>query len=969
MQIQELKEKGKDLAPELYNKSLEELVDDLLIHQTNLQKQNEELRLTKQELELSKEKYIELYDNAPIGLLTYKEDHTIINANAKICQWFNLKNSEIIGKKITQFLTFESQNTFLTHCTSVIDNQQKESVHLDIITPEEEKTIKLESIPYPNADEGLKIRASLTDITTEIKQQNIIKTHKHRYQLLYEKAPLPYQSLDLRGNFIDVNSIWLKTMGYDRNEIIGSNFQNLLTTESAKFFHKHFTTFQHTEQIHNLRLWMRKKNDEEFLAAFEGCAEISIEGKEKQFLCTFKDITEEYHKQKATLESEERFRLLAENSGMGISYFSPDGIALYFNETACRQLARTKSQLIGKTLEELFGEKAEKYKERFLAALQSQNSITFEDNKTITNETHWFMSSYSCLRDKYKQVKGIQIITQDITVRKQAEIVQEKNFFMFQKVMDSIDSWIYVSDLETYEVLFANKAIKRDLGDITGTQCYQSIQTGKIEPCDFCTNHLIIKNGKPQEVHRWEFQNLRNNRWYFISDMAIEWIDGRMVRFEVATDITEQKEIEEQLRKQTQDIAHQNEEYFKINTEYAKVNERLHNQNREMRIINEKLKQAKRRAEESDRLKSAFLANMSHEIRTPMNAILGFSKLLSKKIQSNTEAIHFLSLINGAGAQLLRIIGDIIDISKIESRQLEISNSLMGINQTLKEIIETHQQGREHIIPKTIELKLSLPDPDKEYWVNTDPSRFTQILGNLINNAIKFTTKGHVEIGYITHFDNISSHFELFVKDTGCGIAQDKHHAIFERFNQVNNSGFSDGNGLGLSIAKGLVELLGGSIWVESELGKGATFSFTIPYRDEEQQLIEIETQTKQEAQLKNKLIYIAEDDDSSFFYLEILLSETGGQVQRARNGQELLDQINEKLPDLILLDINMPVINGYEVLKIIRKSHPKLPVIAQTAYAMPVERQKIIDAGCDGYLSKPIEEEELIEELGRFLK
>ncbi len=372
----------------------------------------------------------------------------------------------------------------------------------------------------------------------------------------------------------------------------------------------------------------------------------------------------------------------------------------------------------------------------------------------------------------------------------------------------------------------------------------------------------------------------------------------------------------------------------------------------------------KERAEESDRLKSTFLANMSHEIRTPMNAILGFSGLLRSKGISIEESEQYNQLIQISGEQLMRIIDDIIDISKIELNQMTIKLVPVNIYTALKEIVRL-QQNRIVSLEKNLKLTHEVPDKIEDLIIDTDEFRFKQIVNNLVENAIKYTEKGSISVG--CRIVENQNHIEFFVKDTGRGIPLKAREKIFELFTQADNVSFKEGTGLGLSITRGLLHLLGGKIWVESEIGKGSEFYFTLPYVN----TIRKAPIAKPEVGTSNfsgKLIYIAEDDVYSSYYLVELLKPTNADVQQVRNGKELLELISKKTPDLVLLDINMPVQNGFETIAEIRKEFPDLPVIAQTAFAMVDEKQKCIDLGCSAYMAKPFSREEFYSTLNFYL-
>ena len=382
------------------------------------------------------------------------------------------------------------------------------------------------------------------------------------------------------------------------------------------------------------------------------------------------------------------------------------------------------------------------------------------------------------------------------------------------------------------------------------------------------------------------------------------------------------------------------------------------------------LKIQKKRAEESDRLKSAFLSNMSHEIRTPLNAIIGFSDLIANTELPKEKLKKFGSLIDMAGSQLITIIDDIIDISKIEHGQMDLQIKPMEIYKNLKSIVDIHA-SRINSLQKNIDLKLEVNDNLKDIVIETDEGRFKQVATNLIGNAIKYTEEGTVSVGYTLKKSSGKSFVEFFVKDTGRGIPKDSYNKIFERFAQADNVEFHEGTGLGLSITKGLLELLGGKIWLHSEVNKGSKFYFTLPAPSavsSQSSVVNEKTDSTEFPQLEGKLIYVAEDDNFSFSLIYEILETLSVTVKRAENGRELLQLIDNKVPDLILLDIKMPEMDGITAIDEIRAQYPDLPVIAQTAYAMREEQEKYLQHGFNACITKPFKQEEFIHVVNTWL-
>jgi PAS domain S-box-containing protein len=373
------------------------------------------------------------------------------------------------------------------------------------------------------------------------------------------------------------------------------------------------------------------------------------------------------------------------------------------------------------------------------------------------------------------------------------------------------------------------------------------------------------------------------------------------------------------------------------------------------------LKTAKEKAEESDRLKTAFLSNMSHEIRTPLNSIIGFSYLLYNREVPPDKQKLYLQQINASSQMLLRLIQDIIDISKIEAGQLGIEYSTFDLKLMLQELFQ-HFSSETAASGKKIAITCSNLDTSLMY--HSDFIRIKQVYSNLLSNALKFTESGSIRFGYEAKDDHIS----FFVKDTGIGIKDEDQAHLFQRFMRIENRLSRDarGTGLGLAICKNIVELLGGSISFESDYQKGTVFTFRLPYKPVDKvRPVKSEPIPKASLTSEVKTLLIAEDDDVNFMFIEEFLSEYGFHIIRAVNGEEVLELLeNNPAVDMILMDLQMPVMDGVEATKKIRKKNAGIPIIAQTAYAFSSERKACLDAGCNDYISKPIVQDELLEKI-----
>jgi len=392
----------------------------------------------------------------------------------------------------------------------------------------------------------------------------------------------------------------------------------------------------------------------------------------------------------------------------------------------------------------------------------------------------------------------------------------------------------------------------------------------------------------------------------------------------------------------------------------------------ERKLSEEKLKNAKDRAERSDRLKSSFLANMSHEIRTPMNAITGFTDLLIDQSVSQKDKEEIASLIKLSSNDLLTLINDIIDISKIEADELSINKSLYLVNEILNDIYKLYSQDI-NLKHKKLDLVFSIIPDSNRIAIYTDYARFRQILINLLNNAIKFTDKGEISFGYSLITLGNRKLIKFFVKDSGIGIAQENLEYIFDQYTMFNDDRTKKykGTGLGLSISKKLVQILGGEIHVESKEGVGSMFYFTLPYQEinnSDVQLLKT-SKSKQIYDWSQKTLLIVEDTPSNYYLIETFLKPSKAILYWAKNGKEAID-LFKSIPkiDLVLMDIQLPGINGYEATKIIKAINKTTPIIAQTAYALSEEKELSINEGCDDYISKPIKQEALIILLKKYL-
>jgi PAS domain S-box-containing protein len=553
--------------------------------------------------------------------------------------------------------------------------------------------------------------------------------------------------------------------------------------------------------------------------------------------------------------------------------------------------------------------------------------IEFKLKRENDGEIRWIHSKAELIFETNGEQVKVAGVLQDITDRKNSEEAVKHERRTLRALIDNLPDQIYVKDNECRKVI-ANKADVENIGfkyeaEVLGKTDIE-LFPGKIGERGYNDDKKVINTGKPIFDLEEEFISGKGvKRWLLTTKIPLHDKDGNITGLVgIGHDMTERKEIVEELIR------------------------------------------SKEKAEEGDKLKTAFLHNISHEIRTPMNAIVGFSALLGEPEVDEKTRKSYIEVIMQSSNNLLSIITDIVDISNIEAKLIKTYKNEVPINTTIRSLCN-------QFIPKAAEKKIDMIcEPglsDYDALILTDKSKLSQIISNLINNAIKFTDKGTIKIGYRL----VENFLEFCVSDTGIGISPEHHARIFDRFYQVSNAmeRLYEGTGLGLAISKAYVEHLGGKIWLSSEPGKGTSFFFTIPYEKQVATTI-VFTENKVPDDYvfpAKKVILVAEDIESNFKLIRYFLSGSNVEVLHAYNGKEAVERcLSTGKIDLILMDIKMPVMDGYTAVKLIRKKNTIVPIIAQTAYID--DKEKAIECGCSGFISKPFDKKSLFKVLREFI-
>jgi PAS domain S-box-containing protein len=624
-------------------------------------------------------------------------------------------------------------------------------------------------------------------------------------------------------------------------------------------------------------------------------------------------------------ESNELLNAFMENSPSMISMKDLDGRYIYINSNAAHSIGKNASELIGLTVYDLRGKE--------IGDEITKNELEVKkERKTTRNEYHiedkYYISYTFPLINKEKEIYGIGTVSNDITLAKKNELALQKSNKRFLSIFNNSSVGMVISALSNRKIVNVNKAFldmfhyssEEEILGYTFSDLALSSDDETVRLAKLMQKQGFVLN---EEIHCRTKNGSALTLLFSVNLIDMDDEDFFLVSY---VDITERKKLETQLV------------------------------------------EAKKAAEQATVSKSSFLANMSHEIRTPLNAMIGFSDLLDTT-PLNAQQREYLSAIDVSGKNLLTIINDILDFSKIEAGMLSIEKIPFSPQQLIHSVYTMFFRKAQS---KNIKLFISI-DSAMPSLVKGDPTRLNQIMINLIGNAIKFTDEGNVSVdARVLEKTNHQAIIRISVKDTGIGIAPEKIFTIFERFTQAESDTTRSygGTGLGLSIAKKLVELQGGTIRANSVPEEGSEFSFTIPFEIADEEEYKSSEHTEEPTELfTSKKVLVVEDNILNQKLAQAVLSQKGFDVEIAANGQIAVDVLKKKKYDIILMDIQMPVLDGYEATKVIRHElRDHTPVIAMTANAMAGERERCISNGMDEYITKPFNADILFKLIGKFL-
>jgi len=819
--------------------------------------------------------------------------------------------------------------------------------------------------------------AMARDITERFQVLDALKESEDKYRSLTDQIPVGVYRTATDGQLLYSNPALVKILNYSSaEELIRLNVHQLYANPADRG--NQIVKSRTPTGVITSEFQLKKKTGEKIWVRDNSRLIFDRNGNPIYFDGILEDITESKRTANAIKESEANLKAIIENTQESIWSVDRDYRIKYVNEVFVHEFEKTFGVHLApgvNIIESVPLQMQPIWKDRYERAFKEKEHFVFEDKVDVGEFSIYVEVSITPIIVD-GNVVGASLYGKDITEKKTAQLrlhylsdmrklLIDLSIGFINLPLDQIEAAVNRSLIKIGEFVGADRAyvFEYDFENNTGTNTFEWCREG-IEPqinklralpleafSDWVAIHKRGDTIKVEDADLLTDENLRN----FLKDQSTISVltiplleDGKCTGF-VGFDSVRQRHVYTEFEEQLLKVYAQS---------LVNVRERIR---KEQRLI-----VAKEKAEESDRLKSSFLANMSHEIRTPMNGIIGFLDLLKQPDLSEENKIAYIDIVTQSSHRLLDTINDIIEISRIETGELKLHMSPVNIPDLMSYFHgffkqQTGQKGLNYFISNNLPAEIRA--------LQSDRNKLESIISNLIKNAIKFTLSGSVEFGCYYEPDNLV----FYVRDTGIGIPEERLDSVFERFVQGDMS-FSrpqEGSGLGLSIVKAYVDLLKGKIWVQSEPGKGSTFSFSVPYAAAEEE--NADTKPGDPAQgISGEAftILIAEDDYASYLYLESLLTRPSISFLHTSNGNDTLRYVREH-PELslVLMDIRMPGMNGLEAARQIRRFNKKIPIIAQTAYALSGDREAALKAGCSDYISKPVNRNEFIRLVSKYLE
>ena len=901
-------------------------------------------------LQTSRQRFHTILDHLPAMVCLQSSDYTIKYANHYFKKYFGDPEHHPCYKLISQ------QDTPCKECPTshIFKNPNQPQIWEKTLV--NGQTYQFFDYPFVDMDSTSLVLKMGVNMTERKQMEKALRESEERFNLAMRGTNEGLWDWDLNTNTVYFSARWKNILGYEEHEL-SNNFdewgKRIHIDDRVQVFQEMETYLDKKRPNYETSYRLLHKEGHYLWVLARGVAIWNKQDYPYRMVGTIMDLTKMKQAEQSLREKEVFLRSVIDNVPQYIFWKDTQSTFLGCNQTFAKLLHLEDSDsIVGKSDYDLVPkEQADAFRKadrRIISADKPQ--YKFEETLQVGSQTHWLETSKIPLHSENGQITGILVCINDITERKETELLlqqyhrdleckveertqelAENNLLLqsayerFTSVLDSLTSAVYVSKISCDEILFANECAKRYFGQHLIGQPYRQIICGRPGIYSVCTDEDIIDDmGQPRGISSWEAENKRLGRWFYSQDKAIYWENHQIVRLSVVTDITERKQVEE------------------------------------------KLHQAKEHAEAANRAKSVFLANMSHELRTPLNGILGYAQILKRDASLTEKQREGVRIIQRSGDYLLTLISDILDLSKIEAGRLELYPTNFHFGEFLKNTVDLFQIRAQQKNIKFIYEELS-PLPK---MVHGDDKRLRQVIINLLGNAVKFTQTGHVAFKVGVEQDNL----RFQIEDTGVGIDESELNKIFEPFQQVGEQQYhSEGTGLGLSITQKLVDMMEGELHVTSKLGIGSQFGFTIHLPEVSTVVEEIYSEQREVIGVKgNYKVLVADDKWENLAVLSQLLTPLNFTVIEATNGLEALEKATQYLPDLVITDLLMPNMDGYELTHALRRhANPKLrqiQIIATSASVYQEHQQKSLGIGCNAFVPKPIHTQTLLKTIAHCL-
>ena len=934
-----------------------EISDDLGLALNNLEQQNKK-KEAEEALRISEEKFRTLYQNAPMSYQSLDDNGCFIDINPAWEKTLGYSREEIIGKWYGDFL----HPDYVQHFRINFPAFKKRGSITGIQFKLRKKSGDYIQVAFDgcigyNPDGSFRqTYCVFKDITEQQKAEENLKNSEEQLRILINAMPDLVCLKDGEGRWLVANDYAINLFGLQGIDYLGKTDTEL--AEYNSFYREAFLQFDASDTVAwESRVPFRTdktipRPDGTFIILDSiKIPNFDADGKRKGMVVVERDITERKTAEQELLKLSQ----VVQQSPESIIVADTNGIIEYVNPAACLISGYTADELVGKNPRILKSgyTSAGEYKVMW-DSIKAGNEWKGEfHNRKKNGELYWERASISPIKNPDGEITHFLGIKEDVTEQKRSENIQKVLFNISNRVIETTDvhQLIEIVKSELSLLIETRNFYVAFYNEETGmlTTEFESDEKDNIDSwsAEKSLTGYVIKHKKSMLLRKDDFHKLvMAGEFEQIGTPSEIWLGvpliaaGKSFGAIVIQNYHNPNAYDEKELKMLEFVASQ-------------VSLSLQ---RQKSILD--LKDAFVKAEASDKLKSAFINNISHEIRTPLNGILGFTEMSLNPDTTQEDHELFFSVIKKSSKRLLNTITSYMDISMLVSGTMEISRRPSNLDRLIKEI---NNDFSEISTSKGIELKVRKPDLAEPIVLNTDIEKLRKIISHLLDNAFKFTQKGIISFGYKIN----DSEIEFSVSDTGTGIKPDALNIIFDAFMQadVSSTRGYEGSGLGLTIANGMVKLLGGNLRVNTERGAGSTFYFTLPFSENplltQQKVVDI---PKQPEVLAKPLILVAEDDDSNYKYIEIVLLYSEYRVLRAENGIEAVEYVR-KNPDvsLILMDIKMPMMDGFEATRQIRTFMPRLPIIALTAHVTAEDESQAITSGCNEYVTKPVSKAKLL--------